>query len=246
MSSESVKIYSSICPSFLCGRFPSGFQAKLLYAFHISPMCATCPIHIVQDFITLLYLLKCIQWLKLLILCFLYLEVTSYPLGSNSLLNTLLLNPFPGDVSWTPADLLTLCGKTGNLRQTNMWSIITFFRGDISDIEFETPKQRSIFERGSGEYSFLNCTHFSSPKFKNFIVKSLYNLGKHRINTYRQDTYNWKILKLCGWNTAESHHAWQTGVSGTSHHQLFSVSIFGKMRGFITTLATISTHILML
>jgi hypothetical protein len=44
-----------LCLHLLRGLFPSGYPAKILYKFLISPMCATCPVHLIfLDLITII------------------------------------------------------------------------------------------------------------------------------------------------------------------------------------------------
>jgi len=48
-------LFSLMCLDLLSGLLPSGFLTKILYAFLIAPMYATCPTHLIfLDLITLM------------------------------------------------------------------------------------------------------------------------------------------------------------------------------------------------
>jgi hypothetical protein len=48
VSPSSILILSThLCPALPSGLFPSGFPTNNLYAFHFSPICATCSIHLI-------------------------------------------------------------------------------------------------------------------------------------------------------------------------------------------------------
>jgi len=51
-SRSALVLSSHQCFSLPTDLFPSGFLIKILYTFHISPMCATCPFHFILDFIS--------------------------------------------------------------------------------------------------------------------------------------------------------------------------------------------------
>ena len=74
------------------GPFPSGFPTKTLYTLLLSPTCATCPTHLILDFITRTMLGEEYRSLSSSLGSFLHSPVTSSLLDPNILHNTLFIS----------------------------------------------------------------------------------------------------------------------------------------------------------
>ena len=90
--SHSLKIHPShLCLGLPSGLFPSGFPTKTLYIPLLSPIHATCPVHLL-DVITRSIFGEEYRSLSSSICSFLHSPVTTSLLGPNILLNTLFSN----------------------------------------------------------------------------------------------------------------------------------------------------------
>jgi hypothetical protein len=78
-------LYSHICLVLPSGPFPLGFPTKILYTPLLSSINATCPAHLILDFITRTIFGERYRSLSSSICSFLLSPVASYPLGPNTL-----------------------------------------------------------------------------------------------------------------------------------------------------------------
>jgi len=77
------------------GLFPSGFPTKTLYMTLLSPICATCPTHLILlDCITRTILGEQYRSFSTSLCSFLHYPVTSFLLGSNILLSAVFSDTF--------------------------------------------------------------------------------------------------------------------------------------------------------
>jgi len=84
---------SYLCLGLLSGLFPSGFSTKILYAFTIIPLPATCPSHLfLLDFVTL-YFVKHVSF-EAPQLCYLLQPHATFPVGSKCSSQHLVLRLF--------------------------------------------------------------------------------------------------------------------------------------------------------
>jgi len=85
-------LFSQLHRSLPSGLFPSGFPSKILFTPLLSPICATCPAHLIlHDLITRIIGGELYRSLKSSLCSFLHSPVSSSLLGPNILLCTLIL-----------------------------------------------------------------------------------------------------------------------------------------------------------
>ena len=113
-SRRSILVVSShLYPGLPSGLFPTGFPTKTLYTTLLSPICATCPVHLILlNLITQPMFSEKYRSLSSSLSSFLHSAVTLSLLGPNILLNTLFSNTLSLRSSLNVSDQVSRLYKT--------------------------------------------------------------------------------------------------------------------------------------